>query len=561
MILSNTGGPLEEYRLVEIRIFPSADERKTYPLELEVPGWRSFAPGILQLDPAHLTELTVDPRKYGRALGEMLFAADAVGDAYRETVAAVLARGETLRFRLRLDPPELQTLAWERVLAPLDGDWLPLTATAATPFSRYVLAQGWERPMPVTGRPLRMLAVIASPSNLEDFELDPISVEERQALHGLLDALPDVAVTYLESGTTAPPTVNALRAALADGYHIVHFLCHGAAEARGTALYLEDDAGGVDVTQADRLLDAFAMVKTPPLLCFLAACESAARDRHDLFVPLGPALVERSGVLAVVAMSDLVGVDTARLFAGQFYARLLDHGLVDLATNEARALVQDQWDWGVPVLFCRLHDSQLVDFPVGEAFAKIGSVATTMDRALEAARRQDHGEHLVDELEQLLAAFEASFRNLVQFGTGFRAVGSDPATFSEKFQPFYLSFKAYYDQETFDDEQALLREMMRLKAETLPRLRPLLDDKTYQQLKEELGQMAVNRAGLIQGFGEFLEPMNTAVDEIKTMLDAGDIKAAIVRKLEFETQISPSLRRSKELLGRISSGIGKVQAV
>ena len=72
--------------------------------------------------------------------------------------------------------------------------------------------------------------------------------------------------------------------------------------------------------------------------------------------------------------------------------------------------------------------------------------------------------------------------------------------------------------------------------------------------------MAINRAGLIQGFGEYLEPMNAVVDEIKTLLDAGDVKAAIARKLEFETQISPSLRRSKELLKQISAGIGKVQA-
>ncbi len=168
-------------------------------------------------------------------------------------------------------------------------------------------------------------------------------------------------------------------------------------------------------------------------------------------------------LLAVIASPS--NVDTARLFTSQFYARLLNHGLADLATNEARALVQDQWNCGVPVLFCRLDDSQLVDFPAGRAIAEIGSVATTMDRTLEAARRQDHGEQLVRELEQLLAAFEASFRDLVQYGTEFRAVGSDPATFSEKFQPLYLSFKAYYDQETFDHEQALLREMMRLKAD------------------------------------------------------------------------------------------------
>jgi hypothetical protein len=561
MIFSENISPREDYRLVEIRILPSTDGGQTHPVELSVPGLRSFPPGCLQVDAARLTEMAVDPRAYGRALGEMLFAGDALGEDFRDTVAALQARREALRICLRVDPPELQMVAWERIAAPIDGDWLPLTAVAATPFSRYVLARSWRRPAPVTGRPLRLLAVIASPENLDQFHLDPISGEERQGLHTLLDALPDVAVTYLESGTAAPPTVNALRSALADGYHLIHFLCHGAATEHGTVLYLEDGAGQVESAQADRLLDAFDLVKEPPLLCFLAACESAARNRHDAFVPLGPALVERCGLVAVVAMSDLVGMDTARLFTGEFYARLLQHGLADLAMNQARALVQDQWDWGVPVLFSRLHDSQLLDFPAGRGAAELGGVALAMDRALEVARRQEHGEHLVAELERLLAAFEGSFRNLVRLGSDFRAVGSDPATFAEKFDPFYLDFKAYYDAETFGDEQALLREMMRLKAVTLPELRPLLDAGTFQQLQEELDRMAINRAGLIQGFGEYLEPMNMAVGEIRSLLDAGDLDAAIAHKREFETQISPSLRRSKELLGQISAGIGAVQAV
>jgi hypothetical protein len=546
--------------LVEIRIFASTDGGASYPIELTVAGWRSFPTGVLRLDLAGLTSLGADPRGYGQALGEMLFAPAAIGDAFRESVAALKARDEEMRLRLRLDPPELYSLGWERVLAPLDGGWQPWAARGDTPFSRNVLAPRWERPQLVTTRPLQLLAVIASPTGLEHFGLDAIPAAERQGLHTLLDGLPDLAVTYLESGSTAPPTLNAIRRALADGYHLLHFLCHGAAAATGTALYLEDEAGAVEVVRAERLVDAVAVLKTPPLLCFLAACESAARARQDAFVPLGPALVEQGGVLAVVAMAERVGIDTARLFTGQFYAELFQHGLVDLAVNVGRAQVQDQWDWGAPVLFCRLHDSQLVDFPVGQPIAELGSVATTVERALTAARRQEHGAQLVAELERLLAAFEASFRNLVRLGSDFRAVGSDPGAFGEKFQAFYLSFKDYYDQETFADEQALLRQMLNLKAETLPKLQPLLDPATFQQLQSELDQMATNRAGLIQGFGDYLEPMNTAVDEIKALLDGGDAPGAIARKLAFETQISPSLRRSKQLLGVISAGIGSVQA-
>jgi hypothetical protein len=354
--------------------------------------------------------------------------------------------------------------------------------------------------------------------------------------------------------------LNAIRTALAEGYHLVHFLCHGAAGPAGTALYLEDEAGAVAIVTAERLLSAFAVVQTPPLLCFLAACESAARSRQDAFLPLGPALVEQRGVLAVVAMSARVGIDTAQLFTGQFYTRLLHHGLVDLAMNEARALVQDQWDWGAPVLFCRLHDSQLVDFPIGRPLNELGGLAVTVDHALRVARLQEEGEELVHELERLLAAFEQSFRNLVELGSAFRATGSDPATFATQFEPFYLRFKDYYDLETFGDEEALLRQMMALRAQTLPKLRPLLAPADFAQVEEELAKMQTTRSGLIQGFGAYLEPMNTAVEAIKTRLDQGDLPAALAQKREFEVQISPSLRRCKELLSAISSSITRVQA-
>jgi hypothetical protein len=145
-----------EYQLIEIRIFAAADGGANYPVEVDVAGWRSFPPGLLQLDRARLTETDIDPKAYGRALGEMLFASAAIGGPYRETVAAIQANGSALRLRLRLDPPELYSISWERALAPADGDWLPLAVNATTPFSRHILAQGWARPQPVMTRPLRL---------------------------------------------------------------------------------------------------------------------------------------------------------------------------------------------------------------------------------------------------------------------------------------------------------------------------------------------------------------------------------------------------------------------
>jgi hypothetical protein len=103
---------------------------------------------------------------------------------------------------------------------------------------------------------------------------------------------------------------------------------------------------------------------TPPLLINLTTCQSG---RYDAFIPLAPRLITEAGVQAVLAMNGPIRVDTARLFSEHFYQRLLHHGLVDLATNQARALIHDQADWGIPVLFSRLPDNRLLS--VGEKVA------------------------------------------------------------------------------------------------------------------------------------------------------------------------------------------------
>jgi hypothetical protein len=152
---------------------------------------------------------------------------------------------------------------------------------------------------------------------------------------------------------------------------MVHILCHGLRGPDSTLLLLEDREGNADRVTTEQLVRTFNAVDRPPVFCFLAACESAARLRCDAFLPLGPALVEQGDVLAVVSMIDKVGLETAQLFARQFYSRLLAHGFVDLAMNEARAQVQDEWDWGVPVLYTRASNGQLLLPPDPDAFKPV----------------------------------------------------------------------------------------------------------------------------------------------------------------------------------------------
>ena len=358
-VLGRRGRSQDPFVGLEIRLH-SARSGDGYEADLEVTDRREFPDLPVALDLTHLRSLAADVDAYGLALGQAVFADDACGSAYRETLAVARSANQGLRVRLVVEPPELQEVHWERIYHPFAEGWRPLGTTATTPFSRYVAVRQWDRPAPIDNRPLRILVVISSPTDLDEWRLDAIPTDERAHLHELFDNLPDVEPVYLESGSVAPPTLAEIRKALGDGCDLVHFLCHGSHTDNGTFLYLEDEGGQVDPVQSDRLVELVRATSAPPAFAFLAACETAARSRYDAMAPLGPALVDAGGVHAAVAMTEVVGVDTARVFTTQFYARLMQHGRVDQAVNEARALVQDEWDWGVPVLFMRVPDGRLL---------------------------------------------------------------------------------------------------------------------------------------------------------------------------------------------------------
>lgn len=346
-------------QIVEIHI-SKRTEADSYAVELSLPGWRNFPRRQMTLDLTELHAHGANVSAYGLFLGQTLFADTVLGHDYREAMAAIRGQDKDLTVRLRLDDPELHEIRWERLHHPLRGKFRPIAITAATPFSRYILAEEWKRPRPIAERPLRVLVIIASPEDLATYSLSPIDEAERQHVHAIFDGLTGIQLTYLETGTERLPTVENISRELMSGYHLVHFVCHGAKTARGPVLYLETEAGKVDSVPAHQLTSNFSALRQPPQFCFLAACESAAQSRSDGFVPLGPQLIADGGVTAVVAMSEQVTVATAMTFTEQFYIRLLQHGQVDLAINEARALVQHRWDWSVPVLFSRLPDNQLL---------------------------------------------------------------------------------------------------------------------------------------------------------------------------------------------------------
>jgi hypothetical protein len=238
-----------------------------------------------------------------------------------------------------------------------------LAAHTNTPFSRYLrIALPWSGP--VEERPIRVLVIVSNPDDLAQHNLAPIDVaQERENLEAVFAAVgPDkLQADFLD----APITLERLEEKLRDDYHVLHFVGHGAfsTRRRQATLYLQNDEGHTHTVPDDALVSMLARQGIRPRLVFLVACQSATRSTTDAFLGLGPKLI-KVGVPAVVAMQDVVTIETGRKFSATLYQRLLDPQQptpVDRAVNEARStlLTAGRPDAAVPVLFMRLKSGQL----------------------------------------------------------------------------------------------------------------------------------------------------------------------------------------------------------
>jgi hypothetical protein len=337
---------------LEIRIFQQG--KQGYPVEITLGGQQEFPRGHLAADIlswANSDNTAMD----GQRLLEMLLADGALRSAWAE------ARGQAAQRRLRLridtNAAELHALPWES----LQEGATMLSAQADTPFSRYLpIALPWGGP--VEERPIRVLVIISDPDDIEEkYNLARVDAEsERQMLES---AFENTDPNKIQMDFLDPPvTPKRLEKSLRDGYHILYYLGHGAfsAKRKQAVLYVQDDEGHTRLLLDEELASMLARQGVRPRLVFLAACQSATRSAGDAFLGMAPKLVS-VGVPAVVAMQDLVMIESALTFSATFYQRLLEHGQVDLAVNEARGtlLTARRPDAAVPVLFMRLKSGQL----------------------------------------------------------------------------------------------------------------------------------------------------------------------------------------------------------
>jgi len=301
------------------------------------------------LDIAALKQLL--PDEYGAALTKALFADEKLKIAFGQALASSQSQAAALRLRLLIGPsaPELHGIHWETLLNPLDNS--PIATDQNILFSRYMASLDWRAVRLQSRGALAALALVANPSDLASMKLAAIDAQAELAL--ARDGLPDVSVT------SGKASLASLIAALQNQpVDVLYLVCHGYIAGSQPILVLEDDNGKMAKVQGSELLTRLKELPNLPRLVILVSCQSAGSGTGEALTAIAPRLAE-IGVPAVLAMQANISMATAKKFLPAFFTALNQEGQIDQAVSAARAVVRDEPDAWVPVLFMRLKSGRL----------------------------------------------------------------------------------------------------------------------------------------------------------------------------------------------------------
>lgn len=276
-----------------------------------------------------------------------------------ERSRGMVGEEQRLRLRLLVKDASLALLPWELLYDSESRQYLALSPS-------FLLVRGialpQRFPLLAVEPPLRVLVVAASPRDLRPLDLDRELALMDEAIAPLRrEGRIEVDILRGNEATAA-----GLQDKLREGYHVLHFIGHGAFEERGYLML--EDGQGYSHAMADETLGVL-LNQRGVRLALLNACESAQGAERDALLGVAPALVN-SGLPAVIAMQFPFPDDAAAIFSREFYRALADGWPVDAALVEARQAVlaetgMGEIDWAVPVLFLGAENGEL--FPPARA--------------------------------------------------------------------------------------------------------------------------------------------------------------------------------------------------
>jgi CHAT domain-containing protein len=351
-----------DYALFDIRIRNTGADQYAIDLRSTLGGDEtdSFAPPTNNSDyqrlAAQLQEFEIDEDGLVE-LGQILFQSLFTGklkDVYARSQGRLKDdQGMRLRFDIEPSLVEIAQLPWEFLYDPDQGPLAMLDA----PIVRY-LSQQAAPPRLQAALPLKVLitGAVTPPEPDVNREL----TEVRAALADL-EQQGHVTIQVEEHLTRTK-----LQRLVRSGFHIWHFIGHGALSRDGSSgtLLFEDASGSPDAISAREL--GIFLNRSGIQLIVLDAC-SSAQLMTDPYRSIAPALI-RAQVPAVVAMQFKVPQDATRAFASEFYRTLAEGFPLDACVTEGRRAILGisglrNPDWGIPVVYTRAPDGKLFDLP------------------------------------------------------------------------------------------------------------------------------------------------------------------------------------------------------
>lgn len=264
-------------------------------------------------------------------LGQRLFASLLSG-GLRALWAWMLRNADTeaaLRLRLDVRDPGLAALPWE-LLCHVDPASYPFVLSPLQPVIRYdsALHPPQKKAFP---RPLRVLVMVAQPTDQPRFDVAGVLAEVRNALERLS---PRAELSVMDD-STEPVTVSRLAAAMGQGWDVVQFIGHGAQYEGHDCLLLQNDQRTTQYVPGRDL--GSVLLADPKLQLFLACACGGSRSGRVPHRLLGVAEAAfKARVPAVVGFQSPVTDRQVADFSGVFYGALADGEQLEVSVSRAR---------------------------------------------------------------------------------------------------------------------------------------------------------------------------------------------------------------------------------
>ena len=387
--------PMSQFPQLTLRITPLQEEVYSVQALYQQPGSTESIDAGVTSDSSFKIETqalsgSIPGEEYGRRLSEMFFQSESLRAAIEQSRRMAQSANLPLRLRLEISPAArlLQSLYWETLIDPASN--APFFLDENIQFSRLVRSRDFRSRRLPTRDNFSALVVIASPGNLEEYDLPPLDVQDE--LGRILDALSGIKVEGLidqisaidaskglESQiltmssfegeaniTTGVVTLDALSQQLRQqSPDLLYLMAHARQVDGEPALLLSQEGGRGRVVKGMELVSRLRNLEQPPIITVLAASQSA---------PLALQLVE-SGVPAALGIQSNITLDTLANFMPVFLGGLIKNGRVDQAAAAGRAVVRSQPDWWSPTVFTSLEDGIIL--ADGEEMAAFTSSASS----------------------------------------------------------------------------------------------------------------------------------------------------------------------------------------